>query len=127
MLEDFAGVEYPLWIEGVLDRAVHPQRGRGELPGQPVPLEQADAVLAGAGPTQPQAQLHDLVEDPATTLHTGRIGTVHHDVGVQVAVPGVAHDAHQHVVCGGDRDDAVQRLGESGHRHRDVVDDHAAL
>ena len=46
--DDLAGVEDAQRVERLLDGPVHPQPDRSELLRQPVPLEQADAVLAGA-------------------------------------------------------------------------------
>ncbi len=80
-------------------------------------------MLSGAGAAEGEAQGHDVVEHGATTLHTGRIGPVDHDLRVHVAVAGMPDDADDRVLSRRYRDDAVEKLGEAGHGHGDVVDD----
>ena len=46
--------------------------------------------------------------------HAGRVGPVHHDVRVHVAVAGVTHHADRHAVLGGDPLHAVEQLGQRG-------------
>src|SRR5688572_19111885 len=88
--DDLAGVQDAGRIERGLERAVHAQADRAEFALEPVALEQPDAVLAGDGAAERQAERHDVVERSAAGREARRIGAVDDDVRMQVAVAGVA-------------------------------------
>ena len=87
-----------------------------------MPLERADAVLAGGRAAEPQAELHHRLERLLGPSFGGRVVALDDDGRVHVAVADVAGAGDHDVLVARDLLDAAQQVGQPWPRHRDVVD-----
>ncbi len=83
-------------------------------------------MLAGDRAAEGQAERQDLVEHAVTGGHTGRIGPVDENDGVQVAVAGMTDHADRDARGRADLLDSLDHFGQPGDRHGDIVDDQPA-
>src|SRR3954469_10854692 len=111
-VEDLARVEDAEGIEGGLDGAVDVHRDRSRLAREPLPLEDADAVLPGDRAAEREPDVHDLAEGHAGVLGRGGIRRIEDDDRMHVAVAGVTDDADDEAVGGRDLLHRLDQVGE---------------
>ena len=106
-------------IERTLDGACTAIDSAPSSSAEPVPLERADAVLAGQRPAEFQRRPEDLLRRRPTPRRASPAGAVEDEHRVQVAVPGVGHGG-EHTPCwaatGLDRVEHLRELGSSARR-----------
>src|SRR4051812_16264566 len=68
--QDLGGVEDALGVEDGLQLAGQSRAALAELPAEPLPLQDADAVLTGDGAAQRESEGHDRLEG----AHRVRLG-----------------------------------------------------
>jgi hypothetical protein len=90
LLHKFAGVQDAARIEGVLDLTMEFPHFGGNSERPPGLFGKADAVLAGDDAIPGEHLLEEVIQGGLRALEGIGLGHVHHHVGVDVAVAGVA-------------------------------------
>ena len=91
LIEEFAGVEDALWVEGIFDLVMKLHGGVAEGLSDPGFLGETNAVLTANDTTITDDPGEEPVECSVCFLFDHRISVVlHHDVGVDVAVASMA-------------------------------------
>lgn len=106
-MEDFAGVEDSLWVEGLLDRALHVENRGIQFLYESVHLEQSEPVLAGDGTAQFDCSIDDLGERGLCAVTGGEVVVWGDEQGMKITVARAYREAQQTV-------DVLMTLGRDG-------------
>src|SRR5687767_2309520 len=97
------------------------ERAGPQLAGEPVPLDEADAVLAGDRPAEPERELEQLLGHARRQRELSLVLDVEQEGRVEVAVARVAPGAARQAEPATDLERLLDRLGEPVERHGDVL------
>ena len=111
----------PLRVEGALDGAVEGADFLRDGQRPPALLGQADAVFAGDRAAPGEDLREELVQRGLAAAFGARLGEVHHEVGVDVAVAGVAETGDGEAVLALEPGGEVEQVLEPAARDDDVL------
>src|SRR3954470_4045873 len=96
--QDLGGVEDALRVEDGFELSVQSGADLAELPAEPLPLEDADAVLTGDGAAQGEPEGHDRLEGAHRVRLGRRVAALEDHRRMHVAVADVPAAGDQDVV-----------------------------
>ena len=107
LVEEFPRVEDALWVQGIFDLVVEVHGSVTECLSDPWFFGQADTVFTADDAAVTDDPAEEFIEGGIGFLFDFRVGVIlHHDVGVDIAVSGVAE------ACDGDTGIVLQFGGE---------------